>query len=242
MAIAFTSVAVRSTRRVRLFFSEALAPTAFDLTSYYSVIGVSLVDVPPVVEAFAISGLGSACELALGKDLVEGETYQVSVHAVPAAGGSSTQPVESLTLFVGALPHAPRSVDKSSRSLTDEIYGEDLVWADGDFVEDPTGDLASVGGTVNVTDALERRLVSDGLDWDETYGGKLRRFVDGPRASAGEMRGLCTRQLLLDDRVRTASTRVASFDSTRSEQVSLECSVTLVGGEQVSPQAKVSVG
>jgi len=215
---------------------------AFASTSYYQVHDIHVGVFLQVVEVFAIPGSQSVCELALGADLVGGETYNVTASQVPSAGGSFTAQLETLVILVSDVPNALRAVDEPTGSLADEIYGEDLVWSDGDMVEDPTGDLASAGGTGNVVDALERRLVSDGLDWDENYGGQLRRFVDGPRATAGEMRGLCTSQLLLDDRAQSASTRVTSFEQSPLEHVAVECSVVLVGGESVQTQAMVKVG
>ena len=242
MTIELAALNLRSNRRIRLAFTEPLAAAAFMSTTYYTVTEKGGTISPAVVAVFAIPGSGSVCELALANDLVDRAFYVVSANGVPAAAGSATAPDSSLSLFVGATPPAPRAIDQPARNLLDEIYGQDLVWADGDMVEDATGDLATVGGTQNVKDALQRRLVSDGLDWDETYGARLRRYVDGPSATAGEMRGLCTQQVLQDDRVRSASTTVLSPDAKQPDQVPIECQVELVGGLEIETRFSVRAG
>ena len=242
MSIDLAAAHLRSNRRVRLAFTEPLAAGAFASTSYYSVKMQGGTDSPVVAAVFAIPGSGSVCELALGKDLEDRATYAILAEGVPSASGSVTMPGSSVTVFVGTPPRSPRSLDSPTGSMMDMIYGRDLVWADGDLLEDPTGDLASVGGTNNVLDALRRRLMSDGLDWDANYGARLRRFVDGPSVTIGEARGLCTQQLLKDDRVVSARTTVSAGDAWNPEDVPIECHVGLVGGFHTDVSFTVRAG
>lgn len=240
MSISLVAVDPRSNRRLRLAFSETLAAGAFAATAFYSVSCTDGVGVTPtVVAVFALPGSGNVCEIALGDDLTDGAAYSVSAVGVPASGGGTTPADSTLTFRRGVILQSPRAADTPADDILTEVYGEDLVWLDGDMAEDASGDLATIGGVENVDAALARRIESDGLDWDENYGGKLRQFVDGPAASAGEMRGICTRQLLRDDRVLRASTTILTADLDYPEETRVECAYKLVGDLESSTTAGV---
>lgn len=240
MSISLVAVDPRSNRRLRLGFSEALAAGAFTSTGFYSVACPDGTGVTPtVVAVFAIPGSTHVCELALGDDLTDGAVYTVSAVGVPASGGGTTPAGSTLTFRRGVILQSPRASDTPSDDLLAELYGEDLVWSGGDMAEDASGDLATVGGVENVDAALSRRLESDGLQWDPEYGGKLREFVDGPAASAGEMRGRCTRQLLKDDRVQRASTTILTADPDYPEETAVEAAYRLIGDVESSTTAGV---
>ena len=106
-------------------------------------------------------------------------------------------------------PIQPARVDDSpADDLLTEIYGEDLAWDGEDLVEDASGDLGRVGGVANVEASQMRRLTSDGLKWDPSYGTKPRQYVDGPYTSVARLRGACVQQAVQDDRVKQAVARL----------------------------------
>jgi hypothetical protein len=88
------------------------------------------------------------------------------------------------------------------------------------------GDLATVGGADNVEAALTRRFVSDGLPWDDTYGAKPRRYIDGDSGAIAPLRGTLVRQARLDDRVKTARAALSP------EGDEFDVSVQLIGDDQ----------
>ncbi len=77
--------------------------------------------------------------------------------------------------------------------------------------------------------ALTRRLASEGLPWDDTYGAKPRRYIDGTPGALPALRGTLVSQALADDRVKTASATLDTLDPTDSQY---DVSVTLVGDDQ----------
>lgn len=240
MSISLVAVDPRSNRRIRLAFSEALAAGAFTSTAPYSVsctdgTGVS----PSVVAAFVVPDSPHVVELAVGADLTDGAVYEVSAVGVPASGGGSTLAGTSAPFRRGVILESPRVVDTQADDLLAELYGEDLAHDGNDIVEDASGDLGKIGGVANVEAAASRGLLSEGLEWDDSWGAKLRRFVDAPYASAGEMRGVCIRQLLRDDRVRRASVAILPPEDSTPEDVHVESTMVLLGDLEASTSTAV---
>jgi hypothetical protein len=211
-------VVVRHERRVRLRFDVELRATAF-ATSFYVVTNRDGRAVSPAVVGVLVVGADlHEAELALGSDLAPGALYEVSVDAAPAADGS---PIAASGPF---RPGESTVVDPAVGvdDLDALLYGVDLVHDGADYVETADGDLASVSGLPNVEAAVRRRLFSDGLPWDPSYGAKARRFVDGPVGALPPLRGSLVKEALKDD-------RVASADPTLAPDGMFDVEVTPIG-------------
>lgn len=242
MTIALTAVEIRSQRRLRLAFSMTLAAGAFTSTAYYSVASVDGAGSTPTVNAaFAIPSSGHIVELSLDADLTEGVPYTVSAIGVPATGGGGVTPAGSTLQFqLGVIRQSLRQNDTASLDVWADVYGEDLHWDGEDFAEAANGDLDTLGGSANVRASVIRDIGSDGLPWAPEYGGKLRRFVDGPSTSIAEVRGICIKRALADDRVLSAAATVVPPDLSDPGRSAIEMDVTLLGGQTV--EATVPVG
>lgn len=231
MTIAFTAIGVRSERRLRLVFSEAVGAAAFTTLGYYSIVCSDGTGADPApVAAFVVPSNPAVVELALDLDLAPGAPYTVSAVGVPAAGGGGgVTPGGSQLPFRQGEKRQPKAARVASDVLLAELYGEDLVWDGQDVSEAQNGDLETVSGKENVSAALERRLMSDGLPWDQQYGAKPRKFVDGSPLLVGDLRGDLISQALEDDRVTRASSVVLPLSE--PEYVWIETTVYLLGGE-----------
>ncbi len=234
MSVALLSAVARHERRVRLVFDTPLAPAAFTSLGLYAVAGDNGSQVA-VAGLVGIVGMPNQVDLALGADLQVGVVYRVAAVGVPAQGGSVTPAGTSAPVRLAAPPAVPVDAEITPDDITNALYGIDLVWSGEDYVETAAGDLATVGGPDNVQAALTRRFASDGLPWDDSYGAKPRRYIDGSPGALPALRGTLVRQARLDDRVKTASAAL-SADSTE-----FDVSVKLIGDDvPLSVPAKVS--
>lgn len=241
MAIDFNTVLIRSPRRVRFVFTNTLAYGAFSGVTTYSVESVDgSGTTPTVVTAFVVPDSPNVVELALSEDLTEGIIYHFDAEGTPGTGASTVPAGPGVTARIGANPQPSRTIDESQADdLLTEIYGEDLVWNGQDMVEDATGDLACQGGVQNVNDALESRLMSDGLLWRPGYGAKPRQYVDGPYQSVAALRGACVQQAMQDDRVRQAVARLVPPTAQQPNSCAIEVDMLFVGGLSATVQAPV---
>jgi hypothetical protein len=203
MAVALLSAAARHERRIRLVFDGALAAGAFTSLTSYSV-GGDDGSIVPVSGAIGLLGMPNQLDLALGADLEASVIYTVGASAVPGADGSATAAGTSALVRLAAPPPSPIDAEVTPDDIEAALYGIDLVWDGQDYAETAAGDLATVGGSDNVEAALTRRFVSDGLPWDDTYGAKPRRYIDGDPGALAPLRGTLVRQARLDDRVKSA--------------------------------------
>jgi hypothetical protein len=204
----------RHERRVRLLFDEALPPASLGNLALYRITAEDALGIAmPIVGLAVIAGQPHAIELALGADLVEGVLY-----AVHTAGAK-------LPIRLGAKV-AQVDTERDGEDVAESLFGVDCGWANGDYAETPGGDLATVGGEDNVVGALERRLQSDGLLWDDDYGSKPRQYIDGAMAAAGALKGALVRQARADDRVRRANATLRTADADAFFDVAVE----LLGG------------
>jgi hypothetical protein len=206
-------------------FDGALAPAAFTSLAPYSVSGDDDSTVA-VAGAIGLLGMPNQLDLALGADLEAGVVYMVDASGVPAADGSATPAGTSAPARLAAPPPAPVDTEVSPDDIEAALYGIDLVWDGQDYAETAAGDLATVGGSDNVEAALTRRFASDGLPWDNTYGAKPRRYIDGDSGAIAPLRGTLVRQARLDDRVKTARAALSP------EGDEFDVSVQLIGDEQ----------
>lgn len=211
MTIALTSLLIKHERRVQLLFSTSLGAAAFTSTSYYSATNLDGSGASPtIVAVFMVAHSPHAVELALGCDLVPGGRYEFAANGVPALdAGEGVTPTPSTTIGTFGNPTVAATKQKAGTSeLEALLYGVDLLFANGDFVEAPSGDLDTISGAANLTGALYRRLFSDGLAWDPAYGLRSREYVDGPAGLLTSIRGRAEAQMRADDRVSAASAQV----------------------------------
>jgi hypothetical protein len=239
MTIAFISASIHSRRRLRLGFSESLAAGAYTTLTYYTVTCEDAGGVDPdVVAAFVVPSSPAVVELALGDELVDGSAYTVSAIGVPASGGSTTPAGSVLPMRPGVVRARPVAISPEDDILA-ITYGADLVWDGSDFVEDAQGDLSEVSGRENVHAALKRRLTSDGLPWDSTYGTKPREYVDGSSLAAQQLRGALASQAVQDDRVKRAIATVLPENEDHPEETTIETVITLIDGTVLDVQSGV---
>ncbi|MGH7298100.1 MAG: hypothetical protein ACRELB_24385 [Polyangiaceae bacterium] len=227
MVTLLTAVA-RHERRVRLVFDGALAAAAFTTAGLYSLAGGDGTTVP-VAGLVGLVGMPNQLDLALGADLQVGGVYTVSASGVPAADGTTTPQGTTASVRLAAAPATPVDAEVTPQDITDLLYGVDLMWSGTDYVESSAGDLATVGGADNVQAALTRRMASEGLPWDDTYGAKPRRYIDGTPGALPALRGTLVAQALADDRVKTAGAALETVDPTTSQY---DVTVTLIGDDQ----------
>jgi hypothetical protein len=221
--VALLSAVVRHERRVRLIFDGQLAPAAFTHAVPYAVSAADGTSVP-VAGLVGLIGMPNQVDLALGADLAAGAAYTVLAGGVPAADGTATPPGTTATVRLASPPVVPTDAEVTPDDVSELLYGVDLVWND-DYVEDAAGDLATVTGPDNVQAALMRRFASDGLPWDDTYGAKPRRYIDGSPLAVPGQRGVLVRQARLDDRVKAARATLSADAS------QFDVSVQLIGDD-----------
>ena len=205
MALALLSVTIRSARRIRLVFTQALAGGAF-LTGFYVVTTTDGIGVSPLtVAALGISADPNQVELVLDADLASGGGYLATCTAVPAISGGPFTGAEPFSL---ALNTTSTNVEPETQDADYVLYGTDLVYDGQDFVELQTGDLATISGLANVKGALTRRCKGKPLPWDDTYGARASDYVDAPPGEMATLAGRLVAQVKADDRVKSAT---ASF-------------------------------
>jgi hypothetical protein len=231
MSIALNAVYVRHERRIRLVFSNTLAAGAFTNLTYYTVTNLDGSSVSPTINAaFAITGDVCTVELALGTtDLVGGGQYTVSAVGVPCTDSSVTPSGSVLTFNMTTDFTQIQNQEVKPLDMALVLYGRDLLWNGSDLQEDATGDLATIAGNPNVQQAIRRREVSDGLEWDQTYGAKPRGYVDGSSLEATNLQGSLIQQAIQDPRVKSATCSIQDDDDETS--ITFNLSVTLVGDD-----------
>jgi hypothetical protein len=199
---------VRSTSRLRLRFSSALAAGAFD-TSWFTLASVDAAGEAPVaLAALVVASRADELELALYPEFVDGGRYEITIaEGLPATDLSELAETvrEFWAPIVGAAPSP--SVQHSDRA--NEVYGVDLLHDGTDFVRAANFDLATVAGLANVQGAIPRRLTSDGLPYNPEFGGHARQFVDAPTPVLPLARGRLEAEARRDSRVREAKVELA---------------------------------
>lgn len=224
MAIAFQTLQVMHRYRVRLTFSNTLASGAF-VTAFYAIESVDFRgESPEVTEAIRVPNYPNAVELTLSVPLVAGALYQLVLDAgVPATDlSTAASAVQGFPVPQPRSNSGPESIEE----LDAFVFGRDLVWKNGDFVEAPSGDLASVAGPENAMEAVTRRLLSDGLPWDRTYGAKARQLVDAPSGARDQLRYQLASEAVRDDRVTRC--RVEAIDDSETGDFAPDVTVTLL--------------
>lgn len=236
MSIDLRTLLVRHERRVRLFFTSALAAGAFSTLTYYAITCQDGAGPDPnVVAAYAVPNTPSAIELVLDQDLVDGGLYLFAVSGVPAAD-TSTCPAESQVARVSFGITPPNVEFPASPDDRDAlIYQRDLVWDGADLVEDASGDLATVTGQTNAVNAVVRREMAEPLPWDPNYSPNAREYVNAPNVTLDDLRVSLVSQALLDPRMAQASATVSKPLDSAGEEPVLSITVTPIGGK---PQTK----
>lgn len=240
MAISFTSVIPKHSRRLRLVFSNTLSASAFTSTSYYSITALDdyATDVT-IREALVVAESSNIVELALAQPLLPNGYYRVTANGVPAIDASVT-PTPSTEDFRFGETQEQTNVEPLNNDLDVLLYGWDLLFSGGDFVESADGDLATVSGQANAKAALSRRLLSEGLLWDPTYGAKPREYVDSVNLNGTTLKGILERQVMLDNRFTKAKADL-EFDDIDQSNVYFNVSAELVGlGVDKTVQVKVT--
>jgi hypothetical protein len=92
------------------------------------------------------------------------------------------------------------------------LYGVDLAFADGDFVEDHDGDLAAVSGITNYHGAITRRMGGSPLPYDPDYSVRARESVDAPSPTIDDIRNEAIRQARKDRRTTAADAVVVASE------------------------------
>lgn len=234
----FTAIVIRSDFRIRLEFDSALAATAFTTGGTIVITSQDALGANPVVrQRLPIIGSSNVMELALSIPLAQSGIYNVTVTSIPAT---------DLSTATGTLPFSfgqdfpSVNAESTTTDLENLLYKTDLVWTGFDYLEDPSGDLATVSGLANVYGALQRRIMSDGLTWDNNYGAKVRRFVDGPSPSIFVLRGEILRQILTDKRISQATIRL-STSSVNTDEATYFVDVNLIGSSNNKTDISVEV-
>ncbi len=198
MTISFNAIDIKHERRIRLIFSQPLDSAAFGSpapTNYVITCQDSLGSDIGVSAAMIVSSNPNVVELALSSDIVKGSHYVVSAEGIVATDASQT-PSPSVLSFRYGLNAPLRDVEPILQNRDELLYGVDLLWNGQDYQETASGDLDRISGTANVTKALYRGIESQGLTWDQSYGAKVRDFVDSPSTVAGTLKGNVMAQIL----------------------------------------------
>ncbi len=232
MSITLNAVTVRSSTRVRLVFSGALAGGAFSAGLWTIWDNTINVPGPSVAAALAVAGLTNQVELVLASPLTSDDSIIVTGTNVPAAD-LSTFTGQAATYWGPNVLFTP-NVEPQQNNGDDLVFGRDLVHNGVDYIEDATSDLAGQSGLQNVQSALYRRILAYGLPWDQSFGPRLDDFVDGPNAQAAPASGLIKRQMLADDRV-TACKVTLQEDDTAAGGASFQVDVTLRTDRKLPP-------
>jgi hypothetical protein len=128
----------------------------------------------------------------------------------------------------------PVNVEQNQDQSGAVLFGTDLVWTGSDFLQNASGDLSIVVGTTNVLAALGRRVLSDGLPYDPSYGAKPRSYVDAPTSTMGNLRATVLGQLTADPRVVSADVAFLP-DAITNTEVTFTPMVKLVGDQTPRP-------
>lgn len=240
MAIALTNVQIRHERRVRLIFSASLAVGAFTSTAFYAVTCLSgEAASPTVAAALTVSGSPAVVELQLGADLVRGQRYSFSAVGVPAVDASTTPDPSVEVGYFGEILPSPGIQAAGVSELDELLYGRDLLFAGGDFVEDGQGDLATVSGVVSLEASLRRCATSNGLPWDPLYGVHADEFVDAPIEGLLPLRGRAEAAMRADDRVAKVRVTIETDNEAGTGVVAID--VTPIGAGDALRQIQVAI-
>lgn len=238
MSIDLQTLLVRHERRVRLFFTNALAAGAFSTLTYYTIASQDGAGPDPnVVAAYATPSNPACVELVLDQDLVDGGLYLFAAIGVPATDSTVT-PSTSTQLAIIGVCSIPVNVEPAATQTDRDalMYQRDLLWDGTDLVEDASGDLATITGQPNVMNAIIRREMGEPLPWDPNYSPNARQYVNAPNVTLDELRVAVVRQALLDPRVAQASASVAApIVSSGNTDPVLSITITPIGGK---PQTK----
>lgn len=229
MAINLLRVLVKHEKRIRAVFSTPLASGAFGVPgpACYAITSLdSAGPEPTVVAAMVVPGSASVVELVLSTALVKGGLYRLTTLAVPAIAGSAFSPLEHEDFRYSFSTIADNS-EPVKRDRERLLYGIDLLWNGVDYQETASGDLDRVGGTANVTKALNRGVESGGLPWDPSWGAGAREYIDSPSVAAGSLKGAISAQMLRDPRVKGAKVTFEINDS----NTSIHADASLISGE-----------
>jgi hypothetical protein len=229
--VQLVSVIIRSTTRLRLQFSAIVDSTAFTGTGTITIVSQDGAGVSPSInQRIPVASVPQAIELALSDELVDGGLYLLTISSIPSTDLTTATGTE---LFRPGVKFTTVDAEVETPDIEKALFGIDLVWTGSDYLETPDGDLASVSGKANVHDALIRRLISEGLTWDDNYGVKPRQSVDGPTAATPFLRGKIIRQMLADDRVSKASVRL-ELPENNVDEADYFVDITLIGSSNES--------
>lgn len=215
----FQGAQIRNERRIRLLFTSALAIGAFGSTGSIAVQSTDGVGADPnVIARFAVPGFPNILEIALDTDLQHGGEYELDLTGIPGADSTTVTVTEDFA-WSAALPDANLEVQQIDVDAL--VYLRDLISSGGDWLEDANGDLAQIEGLPNVIKAMENRVLSDGIPWDPTYGGKPREYVDGPLPALSGLLGISVQQVTADPRIASAkaTSSIPSSTSAMHEEV-----------------------
>lgn len=228
MTIGIVSAFAHQPSRLRLVFNTQPSVGGFDPVWFTVTTVDSLGPDSPVLAALGVAGLPDQVELVLKYALAAGARYHINVATgFPTADGNTLSDL-GFDFLTSKLAQPAAITETPSDSLYARLFGSDIQWNGDDWVEDATGDLQAIAGVTNVTTALERRMLSEGLLWDSAYGVKPRRYVDAPVSRAAQLASDCTQQALADDRVQQATSSVEPSQNNGAEQINLQ--LVLTGG------------
>ncbi len=240
MAIALNNVQIRHERRVRLIFSTTLAAGAFTSVAFYTVTSVSgEATSPTVIAALTVTGSPEVVELQMGADLVRGQRYTFSAVAVPAADLSTTPDPSEVVAYYGEILPSPGLQSGGVSELDELLYGRDILFDGGDFVEDGQGDLLTISGVVSLEAALRRCATSNGLPWAPEYGVHADEFVDVPIEGLLPLRGRAESAMRADDRVARVRVTIESDNEGGTGTVAID--VTPIGAGDALRQIQVAI-
>lgn len=236
MAFELLQVFVRSSTRLRFFFSDTVtgAPLGAWVLS-------SLDGNPSPVQVQSLIVQGNQVELVLSDPIVGGGFYRATLRALQISSGFVTAPATSLD-FIAPNAAQPASNQLSIKAFQSNIFGEDIAWNGSDWVEGHDGDLATVTGPENARAAILRRQLSDGLIWDDSYGLKPSEFVDAPDGELPELVLRAEAQSLADDRVKSARARSLGTSVENPEQQLIGIDVEFIDGTTASVTVPVTSG
>jgi len=217
----------RSETRVRLYFNDSLANSAFQ-ASWFTIQSVDYASGSiSVVAAYAVLGEPFACELVVNRTLVQDADYQFTI-AVGLTGGSTAVTVQVSVPLRSARRDLARPQQAEKLRVVD-VYGTDIRWDGADLAEDASGDLDVVYGLKNLELAWKRRLVSEGLQWESGYGLKGRKWVDSPALNISLVQAAIRGQAALDDRIVAVEVGTTDTGTITAQATPFGAEVTLTG-------------
>lgn len=237
------NLVIKHERRIRLIFDKPVNFTAFNVNLYKLTNIDGAGSTPDISKAYIVANSPYTVELALSLDLSRGSSYTIDVFGIQALDNSITpDPSQLKFTFAASTAATIKNTKTGINSLYTKLYGLDILFEmqSGDFVERQDGDLLTVSGPTTVKEALWKRVLSNGLPWNNNYGLKPREFVDAASTSLDEMVTSAKGQLLLDDRVESAEVSLST--DTKAAQGYLNMKVKLIGDQlidlSISPLTK----